>query len=64
MNEGNREWSREEIRALAREVLDALGVEKADLDDEEREILRRAVEDWRRRKKERAAGEGDSVNCQ
>lgn len=51
MNEGKFETlTRDEVKALAGEVLDALGVEKAEMTDEEREILRRAVEDWRRKK--------------
>ena len=51
MNEERRELNREEIRRFAGEVLDAMGVEKAEWNDEERDILRRALDDWRRKKK-------------
>ena len=52
MNEGKFETlTRDEVKALAGEVLEAMGVEKAEMTDEEREVLRRAIEDWRRQKK-------------
>lgn len=51
MNEGTKEFSREEIREIAEETLKALGVEPVEMSDEEREVIRRAVEDWRNRKK-------------
>jgi hypothetical protein len=54
MNEGNRvkEFSREEIREIAEETLRAIGVEPVELDEREREVVRKAVEEWRRRKGE------------
>ena len=52
MNEGKFETlTRDEVKALAGEALEALGVEKAEMTDEEREVLRRAIENWRRQKK-------------
>lgn len=51
MNEGTKEFSREEIREIAGETLKALGVEMGELSEEERDVVRRAVEEWRRRKK-------------
>lgn len=42
--------SREDVRALAGEVLEALGVEKVEMDGEEQEAVKRAVEEWRRRR--------------
>lgn len=51
MNEGTKEFSREEIREIAGETLKALGVEPVEMSEEEREVIRRAVEDWRNRKK-------------
>ena len=53
MNEGNRgkEFTREEIREIADETLRAIGVEKGELSEEEREVVRKAVEAWRRKKK-------------
>lgn len=54
MNEGKFETlTRDEVKALAGEVLEALGVEKAEMTDEEREVLRRAIENWRRQKKKK-----------
>ena len=52
MNEGTRvkEFTREEIREIAEETLRALGVEKGELSEEEREVVRMAVEEWRVRK--------------
>lgn len=56
MNEGNErrneeaELTREESKALAEALLDALGLPKPELDDEEREVIRRAVQEWRQRK--------------
>ena len=47
---GGFELTREETRALADEVLAALGVTKGDMDDEERANLRRMIDDWRRRR--------------
>ena len=51
MNEGTmgNEFSREEIREIAEETLKALGVEPVELDDGEREVIRKAVEEWRKR---------------
>lgn len=53
MNEGMqvKEFSREEIRQIAEETLKALGVETRELSEEEREVVRKAVEEWRGRKK-------------
>ena len=53
MNEGTKvkEFTREEIREIAGETLKALGVEMGELSEEERDVVRRAVEEWRRRKK-------------
>ena len=51
MNEGTREFTREEIRQIAEETLKALGVETGELDDGEQEVIRKAVEEWRGRKK-------------
>jgi len=42
--------SREDVRALAGEVLEALGVEKVEMDGEEQEAVKRAVDEWRRRR--------------
>lgn len=50
MNEGIVEVTRDEIRALAGEVLAALGVEKVEMDGEEQEAVKRAVDEWRRRR--------------
>lgn len=44
------ELSREDVRALAGEVLEALGVETVELDEGEQEVIRKAVEEWRRRR--------------
>ena len=44
------ELSREDIRALAGEVLEALGVEKVEMEGEEQEAVKRAVEAWKRGK--------------
>lgn len=54
MNEGTKELTREEIRALAGAVLDVLGVPEIERTDEEREVIRRAIDEYRRRK---AAGQ-------
>ena len=53
MNEGMqvKEFTREEIREIAEETLRALGVEPVELDDEEQDVIRKAVEEWRNRKK-------------
>ena len=53
MNEGAKvkEFTREEIREIAEETLRAIGVETGELSDEEREVVRKAVEEWRERKK-------------
>ena len=45
--------SREESKALAGAVLDALGVDDVEIDEEELEAIRRAVDDWKRRRDER-----------
>ena len=52
MNEGAnvKEFTREEIREIAEETLKALGVEPVELSEEEREVVRKAVEEWRGRK--------------
>ena len=42
--------SREDVRALAGEVLEALGVETVEMDEEELEVVRKAVEAWRKGK--------------
>lgn len=46
------ELSREDVRALAGEVLEALGVERVEMDGEEQEAVKRAVEKWRAAKDE------------
>lgn len=53
MNEGTKakEFTREEIREIAEETLRALGVETGELSEDEREGIRKAVEEWRGRKK-------------
>jgi len=48
-NEGF-QLTREESKALAGALLDVMGLPEPDLDDEEREVIRRAVREWRRRK--------------
>ena len=53
------ELSREDVRALAGEVLEALGVETVEMDEEEREAVRKAVEAWRKGKTPSVAS-GDS----
>jgi hypothetical protein len=55
MNEGNRvkEFTQEEIREIAEEMLKALGVETGELDEGERGVIRKAVEEWRRNKGEK-----------
>lgn len=52
MNEGTKvkEFTREEIREIAEETLRAIGVEKGELSEEEREVVRKAVEEWRGKK--------------
>lgn len=50
MNEGNSKFTREELRQIAEETLKALGVEPVELDDGERDVIRKAVEEWRKRK--------------
>ena len=47
MNEGTKvkEFTREEIREIAEKTLRAIGVEKGELSDEEREVVRKAVEE-------------------
>ena len=52
MNEGTKvqEFTREEIREIAEETLRALGVETGELSEEEREVIRKAVDEWRTRK--------------
>ena len=44
------ELSREDVRALAGEVLEDLGVEPVTITDEDREVIQRAAEEWKRRK--------------
>lgn len=56
MNEGTREFTREELRQIAEETLKAMGVEMGEMSEEEREVIRRAVEDWRKRKGNRNEG--------
>ena len=51
-NNGLDNLNREDVRALAGEVLGALGVEKVEMDEEEREAVKRAVEAWRAAKDE------------
>ena len=48
MNEGTKELSRDEVRALANAVLDALGLEDVERTDEEWEVIRRALNRERR----------------
>ena len=52
MNEGTKvkEFTREEIREIAEETLRALGVETGELSEEERDVIRKAVEEWRKKK--------------
>lgn len=52
MNEGTwvKEFTREEIREIAEATLRAIGVEPVELDDGERDVIRKAVEEWRKRK--------------
>ena len=54
MNEWTKvkEFSREEIRQIAEETLKALGVETGELSEEEMEVVRKAVKEWRGRKGE------------
>ena len=52
------ELSREDVRALAGEVLEALGVETLEMDEEELEVVRKAVEAWRKGKGEDSGGNG------
>lgn len=54
MNEGMqvKEFSREEIRQIAEETLSAIGVVKVELSEEEKEVIRKVAEEWRRRKGE------------
>jgi transketolase N-terminal domain/subunit len=47
------ELSRDDVSALAGEVLEALGVEKVEMDGEDQEAVKRAVEAWRAAKDER-----------
>ena len=58
MNEGTRvkEFTREEIREIAEETLRAIGVETGELDDGEREVIRKAVVEWQGRKKKMNEG--------
>ena len=51
MNEGTSKFTREELRQIAEETLKALGVEPVEMSEEERGVIRRAVEEWRNRKK-------------
>jgi hypothetical protein len=53
MNEGMqvKEFSREEIRQIAEETLRALGVETKEMSEGESEVVRKAVEEWRKGKK-------------
>lgn len=53
MNEGTRvkEFTREEIREIAEETLKAMGVEKGELSEEERKVIRKAVEERMGKKK-------------
>lgn len=50
MNEGTREFTREEIRQIAGETLKALGVETGELSEGEREIVERLAKAWLNRK--------------
>lgn len=49
-NEGTKELTREEIRALANAVLDTLGIEDVERSDEEWEALRSAIRERRKPK--------------
>ena len=49
MNEGTREFTREEIRQIAGETLRAIGVVKVELSEDEREVIRKAVEERMRK---------------
>ena len=51
------ELSREDVRALAGEVLEALGVETVEMDEGEVDAVQRAVDEWRRGKA-REMGDG------
>lgn len=57
MNEDIVEVTMDEIRALAGEVLAALGVERVEMDEGEEAVVRRAVEEWKRGKA-REKGDG------
>lgn len=46
-NDGTKELTREEIRALANAVLDTLGIEDVERSDEEWEVIRRAIRERR-----------------
>lgn len=50
-NEGTKDFTREEIRNLAKSVLDAMGFEDVQRTDEEMAVIRRALENYRRTKK-------------
>ena len=50
MNEGTREFTREEIRQIAGETLKAMGVEPVELNDGEREVIERLARNWLNRK--------------
>lgn len=49
-NNGLDHLSREDVRALAGEVLAAIGVKPVEMDEEELEAVRKAVEAWRKKK--------------
>lgn len=46
----------EELKNLAEGVLDVLGLPNVERSDEEREVIRRAVEDYRRKKAQKKYG--------
>ena len=52
MNEGTREFTREEIRQIAGETLKAMGIEPVELDDGDREIVERLAQAWLNRRKD------------
>ena len=50
MNEGTRDFTREEIRQIAGETLKAMGVEPVELSEEEREVIEGLAKAWLNRK--------------
>ena len=50
MNEGMREFTREEIRQIAGETLKAMGVEPVELSEEDRKVIEGLAHAWLNRK--------------